>query len=152
MNVVGTSFKTQQWSTGSNGRLLARVSDRTGAVISYVKQLNGRMRHYQARRPVVAGLVYGVVVGIAFGILSHSSGLVYATVGGVVYGVLLAALQMYVWRPRGMARRQYEAWCDRIDGVTPRPIVFPGGSPPPGWYQNPSRHSRVRFWNGAQWV
>ena len=133
-------------SVGRVGRFLARGNGRIKGGLQAAQRFNTRSRHYQARRPVVVALVYGTFVGVAWALLFHS------LLFGFLYAILSAGLHIYLWRPGGRARRQYEAWCDRLNADGFQPVVFPGGWPPPGWYSNPERRGRVRYWNGAQWV
>jgi hypothetical protein len=109
------------------------------------KQFSARARHFNAEHARPVGLVYGVFVLVVFVRLFDS------VVFGVAYAMFFVAQHWWIWRPRGIARRNYERWCERMDPAN-RPVALPGAEARPGWYADPQRRYRVRYWTGTGWT
>jgi hypothetical protein len=125
---------------------------RWNSLVEALKNFSVWARHYQARRPMVYALVGGAFSAVLLTLLTWTyAPLSVSIVEGLIFATVSTGFQMIYWRPGGRGRRLYQEWCARQEGG-PAPVVFPEGSPPPGWYQHPERRNRVRFWNGAQWV
>jgi hypothetical protein len=123
--------------------------DRVRAGFATVRRFHARIRHLTARHYVLASLTQGAVFAALLVLLSP--GLKAVWTWGLLYALLMAGMSLYHWRPGGIARRNYERWCERMDPAN-WPVAPTVGVPQAGWYADPNRRYRVRYWTGTGWI